>query len=859
MRIRPVVAVLFLLVLTPAFAEDDPLAGARRHHEMRDHRLAEEALLLRLADVPDDVEAMKLLIEVYLVTNRIEDAGIILEKALPLGSEDPMLRATVWEVALYAKGWTPEAIAEVRAEVEAFLAATPKDGAAWRLTAAYAGFNLINDRERKADLRRMILARFPDDPPEVVEGDLFEAIIVERDIEKRTALIREFTRLFPDSNQVNYVREILAYTLRDDLERLEEEFRPELKRDPDNRRIHAALGRWLLQDDAPQPERALIHLERAVELLASPRDMDRPELSSDEDWARMILQTRGRYHAWLARARFLMGDYREAVDLASMAIADGANDPGVHLTQGRAAKAVGETKLALDAFAHAAAAGASPEAEAELRDMIGSPLRPKLQERLGPAPLFTDATGAAGLGGVRGGRISIVDANGDGRADLLIGGSRLYLGTEDHRFTPAPAFPKVPGARGGIFADLDNDGDLDLLVFRTDHPLILANDGKGIFTDRTPASLKSTEKLYTEAAAVLDFDRDGLLDLYLANYERPPHPPYARGTADLLFRNIGKLDFADASGEISDLSLEPMCGRGIATGDFDDDGDTDLHVANYRLDPDVLLVNEDGKLKNRARARGVEGECDKGYFGHGIGPAFGDLDGDGHLDLVVGNLAHPRYIGFSDVTRVFLSSGPPAYTFRDVFRQSGIRYEETHSNASLGDVDLDGDLDLYLTSVYRGRKSFLYLNDGQANFRDVTWLASVRADNGWGSAFGDLDNDGDLDLIVGSGSGIRFYRNTGPTGGFVGLRLSGDRDMNGSAVGTRVTLTGAGPDQVREIAGGTGTGCQDSPALRFGVGSAKGPFTLTIRWPDGRIQRILGIRAGKLYRLVAGENPVQEN
>ena len=99
----------------------------------------------------------------------------------------------------------------------------------------------------------------------------------------------------------------------------------------------------------------------------------------------------------------------------------------------------------------------------------------------------------------------------------------------------------------------------------------------------------------------------------------------------------------------------------------------------------------------------------------------------------------------------------------------------------------------------------------------------------------------------------------GPSGGFVGLRLSGGRGMNGSAIGARVTLSGAGPDQVREIQGGTGTGCQDAASLRFGVGDAKGPFILSIRWPDGRIQRILGIRKNRLYRLTAGQNPVEEN
>jgi len=860
MRLMPVaLALLLLLPFSFATAEDDPLDAARRHQALRDHHLAEEALLLRLAEVPEDVEAMKLLIEVYLLSEQVRDAGIVIEKALPLAPKDPMLAATAWEVELYRGGWSKESLAGVREQVDAFLAATPNEGEDWRLTAAYVGYSLLNDPEKKAEIRGMILARFPDDPPEVVEGDLFEAIIVERDVAKRTALIHDFTRLFPESNQVNYVREILAYTLREDPDRLKEELGRILKRDPDNRRVHAAMGRWLLALDSPEPARAFVHLERAAELLDDPLLINRPQLASDLDWERMIRETRGRYHAYLAKASLLLSDSRQALEHSARAIDLGAHSADLYLTEGKAAKAVGKTELALDCYARAVAAGPCPEAEALLREMIGSPLRPKLTERLGDAPCFIDATGAAGLGGARGGRVSLADVNGDGRPDLLVGGAKLFLATAEGGFAASPGLPAIPGARGGLFADLDNDGDLDLFVFRTGHPMVLANDGQGAFEDRTPKDLKGTGELFTEAAAVLDFDQDGLLDLYLANYERRPTPPWARGTKDLLFRNLGKLDFQDASDQIGGLSPEPMCGRGVATGDFDEDGDTDLYVANYRLDPDFLLINEDGILVNRARARGVEGECDEGYFGHGIGPAFGDLNGDGHLDLVVGNLAHPRYIGFSDVTRIFLSSGPPDFTFQDTFRESGIRYEETHSNASLGDVDLDGDLDLYLTSIYKGRKSFLYLNDGAAKFNDATWMAGVRADNGWGSAFGDVDLDGDLDLIVGSGSGIRFYRNQGPTGGFVGLTLNGGAGLNGSAIGTRVTLTGAGTAQVREISGGTGTGCQNAPSLRFGVGAEQGPFTLSIHWPDGRIQRILGISPGRFYRLTAGQNPVEEN
>ncbi len=836
---------------------EDPLAPARRAFRYRDHGTAERLLLTRLVEAPRDVEAAKLLVEVYLRMERPARAGRVLEKLRPLAPEDPEVRASTWEVELSREDYSDRARKRVRAEIDAFLAATPPGGPRWRLVAALLGYGLVDAREAKDRLLARIIEEHPRELPEEVEGDAFESIITERDPPKRASRIRRFLRLFPDSKQAGTVREILLYTLRGDRKRLLAAAEEMLAKDPADRRVHAALARWLLTTDPPDAARALPHVERALTLLEKPRERDRPELTSDEDWARMLRRTRGRYLSWRGRARQLRGDLPGARAAFDEAAAILPFDVNLYLWRGELLLSLSRREEAIDAFARSLASGPSPEAERRLRELLpaGKVLRAWLAPRLGPAPRFTEATGAAGLGGVRGGRVALADVNGDGFPDLLVGGSRLFLNRGDGSFAPAPGFPAVRGARGGLFADLDDDGDLDLFVFRTAHPLVLENDGKGGFSDRTPAALKRKGTFRTEAAAIFDFDGDGLLDVYLANYERPPTPPWARGTPDVLLRNRGGLAFADATDRISGVSPEPMCGRGAAAADFDEDGDRDLYVANYRLDPDFLLVNGgDGRLANEARARGVEGECDEGYFGHGIGPVFGDLDGDGHLDLVVGNLAHPRYIGFSDVTRIFLSSGPPSYTFRDVFRESGVRYEETHSNVSLGDVDLDGDLDLYLTSIYRGRKAFLYLNDGKAHFRDVTWLAGVRKDNGWGSAFGDVDLDGDLDLVVGSGSGVSLYRNEGPVGSFLGLTLRGGEGTNAAGVGARVTVISGGRAQVREVRCGTGTGCQDDPSLRFGLGASRDPVTLVVRWPNGREQRILGVAPNRIYRLVEGGN-----
>ncbi len=845
MRTAPIaVALLALLALSPvAPAEDeDPLAPVRRLVNLRDHREAEAALLLRLAEDEKDVAALKLLADVYLRIERPADATLCLTKARALVPEDPEVHGGLFETALAADGWTPEARTALAERLTAFLAAGDEE---WRLVAAYYGYTLLDDDAALAALRARILAKKPAKVPDVIDGDLFEAAATDPDPKKREPFCREYLALFPDGKQSNLVREVLLATLREDRARLVAEATAMLAADPGNRRIHASLGRWLVTLTPPDPAAAAAHLEQAVALLAAPREVDRPDLLGDEGWRALLLETRGRYLALLGRALFLGGDPVGAALALAEASGLVTHDVNLYAIHSEVLAALGLPEAAKDAAARSWLSGPSTVPLDGLRE--------RAEALTGPAPRFSDATEAAGFAGVAGGRPAFGDVDGDGDPDLLLDGGRLFRNDGAGSFALDAGYRAPEGARGGLLADLDDDGDLDVLVFRTGHPVVLENDGLGTFADRTPEALRGTGDLYTEAAAVLDVDGDGLLDFYLANYERPPYPPLARGTPDLLFRNLGGFAFEDATARIEGVSAEPMCGRGAVPCDFDDDGDTDLYVANYRLDPDFLLVNRDGRLVNEARARGTEGQCDEGAFGHGIGPAAGDVDGDGHLDFVVGNLAHPRYIGFSDVTRIWRNGGPPDYRFTDAFPGSGVRFEETHSNPTLADFDLDGDLDLVLTSIYAGRSSFLYRNDGGGRFTDVTFVAGVRTDNGWGSAAADADGDGDPDLFVASGSGVRYYRNDGPTGRVLSLRLAGGEGVNGGAIGARVTVEGGGLRLVREVSGGTGTGCQDGPALLFGLGAAEGPFLVTVRWPDGTLQRIAGVAPGR-YRLPMGGN-----
>ena len=240
-----------------------------------------------------------------------------------------------------------------------------------------------------------------------------------------------------------------------------------------------------------------------------------------------------------------------------------------------------------------------------------------------------------------------------------------------------------------------------------------------------------------------------------------------------------------------------------------------------------------------AEETGVEGYETEGAYGHSIGAEWGDYDNDGDLDLFVSNLAHPRYIGYSDKSMLLENQGAPHFTFKDRFGDSGIRFEETSADPSFADYDNDGFPDIYFTSTYKDRKSFLYKGNGDGTFTDVTWLAGVRVDDGWGNAFADYDNDGDLDLVVGGGEGVKLFRNDGNENHWLHVRVVG-KESNRSGIGARVIIM---PNeilrtQIREVQGGKGSGSQHSLPVEFGLGGYNGPVDVVVRFPSGKIVRV---------------------
>ena len=457
---------------------------------------------------------------------------------------------------------------------------------------------------------------------------------------------------------------------------------------------------------------------------------------------------------------------------------------------------------------------------------------------------FRDASKEFGFSG--GGKAAFVDFDGDGWVDLYAG--KLFRNDQGKKFVVADK-AGVPGGEV-IWGDFDNDGLTDLFQF-TGAGSLHRNTGKGTFEKVEFPTLPTVN---SRGAAWLDINNDGLLDLYVGGYEiwtKAVHP-------DAIYINQGGGKFVkhwqSKDGNYS--------ARGVTAADFNEDGFVDVYVSNYRLQPNHLWKNGakgKGLFTNVAMDVGAAGKPSSvipytggikyPVCGHTIGSCFGDLDNDGHLDIFVGNFAHAA--AYQNRPQFLRNKGPKGdYKFEDKSGGAGLGYQESYASPALGDFDNDGDLDLYFTTVYGHNHSVLYSNEGGWKFKNITAeqkLSSLPPT--YQSAWGDVDNDGDLDLCTAG----RLFINEGTpgkSGNWLSLVLEGDgKKVNRSAIGALVRIKQKDRVLSRHVESGTGEGNQNDLRLHFGLGSHTGQVDLEVTWPGAVVQHVKGLAVNKSHRI----------
>lgn len=440
--------------------------------------------------------------------------------------------------------------------------------------------------------------------------------------------------------------------------------------------------------------------------------------------------------------------------------------------------------------------------------------------------LFQDVTTQVGLGKARGKAIAWGDVDGDGWEDLLLSGTHLFRNVQGKRFEDVTSRADLGQNGFGIFADVDNDGDLDLFLAAdgtVGYDRVMLNDGKGRFTE-SPSQIG--DGWPSKSATWLDYDLDGRVDLFVANG--------ADGlpTRNRLWRNIGKGRFVLAPVKAINGSNAPVAfNRSGVAADLDLDGRAEIAVGTLRLQPDQLWWFTNSGAADRAKnyrfdvARSPAGKI---TGGQGAGVAIGDLDGDARPDIWVANLMHPDWRGYegSVLSAFFMSRGRQGFT-RRAADAVGLDFDESPAAPTLADFDNDGDLDAFVGSSYH--HGDFYENVG-GRFRNRTHRSGIQSRRGEASAACDFDRDGRVDIAVETEGRIRLYRNVVPALNWLRVQMP----AHGRSIGASVLLKHDGRWQLRQVIAGRGLGSQDTSILHFGLGKAQATEAMRVIWPGGR-------------------------
>ncbi len=542
-----------------------------------------------------------------------------------------------------------------------------------------------------------------------------------------------------------------------------------------------------------------------------------------------------------------------------------------------------------------------------------------------PSPIsvtFTDVTAAAGINFIHseGDTIELVsqttspgaafaDSDNDGDLDIYITNgfglpNALYRNNGDGTFSEVAKEAGVDHrgfAMGCNFGDYDNDGDLDLYVTNCNEPnVFFRNNGDGTFTDVT-LETRTGDDRWGVSGAFADYDNDGDLDLYVVNYIRfarelaqmdfvlveraednvllAPEPYDPQG--NVLYRNNSDGTFTDVTNQ---AGVADEDGKGLSAmfGDYDNDGDADLFVANDISRNRLYRNNSDGTFTDVSFLEGVDDPRS------GMGIDWGDYDNDGDLDFYVGYFKHQANAlyknnlpdspskGAKNNARLRLSArnnGRLRLTeilanFDDIALAAGLA-EPCRMYVTWGagflDYDNDGYLDILAVNghiksddidltVCIGQPDFLFHNNGDGTFEDVSKNTGVWSSYkyvGRGTAFGDYDKDGDIDILIANNNGpaVLLRNDGGNQNNWLHLKLIGTQS-NRDGIGARVTIKSGGLTQTREVIAGNSVMSQSSLEATFGLGKNPKAEMVKIRWSSGIVQTMKDIAANQIIAVV---------
>ena len=486
---------------------------------------------------------------------------------------------------------------------------------------------------------------------------------------------------------------------------------------------------------------------------------------------------------------------------------------------------------------------------------------------------------------------AFIDYDNDGLLDIFLlsgpgGYNRLYHNEGNNRFTDVTTKVGLPQildtwSEGVCAGDYDNDGYTDLFVTAWGANHLYRNVGGRRFEDVTARARLTQDRVrYNTGCAFLDYDNDGRLDLFVANYVRfdpkttpkPGENPYCwyrdipvncgpRGLPfdrNILYHSNGDGTFTDVSEASGIIEPNQQYSLGVLTGDFNGDGRTDIYVAGDQT-PSLLYVNQgNGKFTEEGLLRGVAFD-ENGKALSGMGVTAADFESKGSLGIFRTNFSDER-------ETLYRSRGRG--DFEDVTLAAGLGRNTRYVGWGCGffDFDNDGWKDLLLVNghafpevdrlnidIHYRDRAILYRNLGNGKFNDVSESAGpaiLERHSSRGAAFGDIDNDGMIELLINNQNEppSLLKQASRPGNHWIILKLTGSRS-NRNGLGARVRISVAGHSQYDEVRSGGSYLSQNDLRLHFGLGAAVKADAIEIEWPSGTRQALKDVVADRIVQI----------